>query len=268
MTYYIILTLTTDFVETPCTGNACVANSKRTHISRRLADHLGLMKDTKDVFVMFRNKQQRWKIATQPMTVSFTENETQQSVLCYPVINMEPNDAYYEMVVGDDIMKSSPYTVNTHQLTRQVNSQCPLLEMLWGKAETPNPGPGYLPENQGIPDQNIQTVKISISDVPPSFNDFIEYDLYTSLLYRKAAFNRVTRQFFLMELNNQCLLFENVPSNFEQKFEASLVDRESTDRAIQNISNYLKNGQKTMDFPVTTLKMNTRVQYIILNSTA
>jgi len=76
-----------------------VANcSGKTQISRRLAKKLGLTY-TQDIFVS-DSPPLKWKISLLPLIITSPVLRTPCAV--YPLINGQPDDAYYEMIVGQD----------------------------------------------------------------------------------------------------------------------------------------------------------------------
>ncbi len=170
-----------------------MAGSK-TQISKRLAIKLGLFEDAKDIFVkveepllMGNQWLRRWKISLKPMVIKCypseminTRNGERAVVVAgYPLINMEVNDAFHEMIIGRDYGK--------HSISRKHFA----IESTVG----PTPGPSY-EEDVCFTGHNIGLA--GIEEVPKDIKEFFEYPPFILQDIKRLALNKVTKQLIVM----------------------------------------------------------------------
>lgn len=113
MAVSITVTLNTSLLARPIHIQGLVANaSPLTHISRRLANQLNL-NQLRDIYVQSADDYDyesplKWKVSVVPLIVSHMEGREDTAApitcLCFPVINMQDEDAYYDIVIGRDIL--------------------------------------------------------------------------------------------------------------------------------------------------------------------
>jgi hypothetical protein len=229
--------LQTRLFQKPYTLRALVAScSEQTHISRRLATKLKLLEDARDVFIkeMYMGSIRQWKLATRPLLIVCLL----QSLYCFPLINMEENDAHYDMVIGADVWFKAPDMMNA--ACEKTNLQL-----------KPTPGPAF--------SEDIHFLGHNIAMAPcraiPVLDVFLEYAVDDSQTFSRLAFNHVTRQLVLMKKDDeQCFLFENITMEFEQTIEEELVNQNNVEDCIHEITTrWHANQQKISEFPSNTI---------------
>jgi hypothetical protein len=89
----------------PVTLRALYANlSELSQISRRLAQRLGLTQ-FRDIYIRdgFDKGGIKWKVSVVPVTITYKESV----FICYPTVNCQEQDGYYEMILGLDVHGAS-----------------------------------------------------------------------------------------------------------------------------------------------------------------
>lgn len=206
-----------NLLDEPIKIRALIAACSKTQISKRLAIKLGLFEDAKDIFVkdeeplsMGNQWLGRWKISLKPMVIKCYPSEmvdTQRNgeravvVAGYPLINMEVDDAFHEMIIGRDYGKHSISRINF------------AIESTVG----PTPGPSY-EEDVCFTGHNIGLA--GIEEVPKDIKEFFEYPPFILQDIKRLALNKVTKQLIVMyKKTNLVVAYNGLPFNLEKRLE-------------------------------------------------
>lgn len=168
----IAVTIRGDLFHKPVTITAGVANlSCTTRISRRLSQKLGLT-NLVDVALEATSysKTVIWKRSTVPLSIRVEGHDLN----CFPVVCWNEADAYYEMLLGKDVIRRNRSLF--------LNSS-----MEYGP---PDPGPSYSDEPFG----GNAFQWLSPRRLPPSLGRFLELSCANSRAVDRLALNCKTRQ--------------------------------------------------------------------------
>lgn len=100
----------------------------------------------------------------------------------YPIINCGANDAYYEMILGADVIGQLPE--GAEKLLAQRNAHL-----------SPTPGPAYKPQ---LAVRFTLELKFAELSLIPKLNEFLEYCCKKSDAIKRLALNKVTRQLIVV----------------------------------------------------------------------
>jgi hypothetical protein len=203
-------------------------NSQVTQLSRRLAERLGL-KNFRDIYVeeypLLGPKRAaiKWKISMCPIIInipkssqnafSLCANRTQmtfsdQTIFCYPVVNCDAHDAFWEMILGSDSWMD--------KIGICVGPSSRLIK--------PTPGPCY-EKNVNFLGHNIRMASKSMI---PRLNEFFEYCCFTSSALHRLAINRVTCQVVAVyHDSNTVYCYSQVPQQIEELLDYADVEEGS-----------------------------------------
>ena len=187
----------------PVEVGVLVANcSGKTQISRRLAKKLGLTY-TQDIFVR-SSPPLKWKISLLPLIIISPALRT--PCVVYPLINGQPDDAYYEMIVGQDC-KEGLFELLRDAMNSLRESRC-------GEV---TPGPSYSKEKVYM-GHNIDICPSK--ELPPTLDCYLEYPCWGSDAVTKLALNKATKQLAVVYLNpSQVYIYSNLPDSVNSMVE-------------------------------------------------
>ncbi len=179
-------------------------NNPTTQLSRRLADKLGLT-EFKSVYIgdnEFGGNAVKWKVSLFPVAISGFDGvePDEKAAICYPVINCQPKDAYWELILGQDWLN----VVFVKGLYRRADS-----------VSRPAPGPSFSKDE--YLGHNVRIV----SKLGPNVNVFVEYHRLGSETVSRIAVNKITRQLAVVLCVSPCSvhLFEQLPTDLEKMIE-------------------------------------------------
>lgn len=120
-------------------------------------------------------------------------------IVCYPIINCQPDDAFYDIILGLDCLCQGCI----------IDFVNPVFE---GRA---SPGPSY--------EQDVcfvgHSMKLSNTDVVPQ-DEWYEYPVLLSATISRLAIHKARRQLVLMDrVTNVIYQFEQLPISLEQRIE-------------------------------------------------
>lgn len=190
----------------------CVAanNNHVTQISERLAHQLGLIENTRgvyvsDLFAISGSSPIKWRIATSPMIITGLPDGIQQrSYVVYPVINI--SNAFYEIILGHDC-----YQQNYELLTYAINDRLSFQQGL--KA---SPGPNYREDVHFMGHNILLTPYEEI----PVMDEYLEFPTQGSRSVRRIAFNRVTRLLICVYRSSDVIYcYHQLPPHLQKQIE-------------------------------------------------
>ncbi len=154
---------------------------------------------------------------------------------------MEINDAFYEMIIGQDVWEYSLNIINT------------ALNVI-GLQQHASPGPGYRP-NTSFMGHNIRLA--TASEVPADLNEFLEYNCNELLTISRLALNKVSRQLIIIrEGTLRTFLYDNLPLEFDERLENVIFDDHTQiETVMEDISTRCK-CTEVEAFPSQTILVN------------
>ena len=129
----------------PVVLRALIANCcAKTQVSRRIANSLGLH-NVRDVYVsdMYSSagRALKWKISTTPILIKFSNCHSEEVFPVYPLINTNPHDAFWELIVGQDCFVGHPSLLP--DLSRACLSEIGATRNPETEPIAPTPGPAF-----------------------------------------------------------------------------------------------------------------------------
>jgi hypothetical protein len=165
----------------PVQLNALLANNcPLTTISKRLAKKLGLS-ELRDVLItdaLGGCGVIRWNLSVLPMVV--TASCMHKPAVCYPVVNGQEEDAFWEMIIGQDVWRD--------QAIELMNN--------YDRAARPSPGPAFQ-VGVGYMGHNIRMV--SLKELDEHTNTFLEYSALKSSSTSRIALNKATHELITVD---------------------------------------------------------------------
>ena len=149
-----------------------VEKTPTSRISSRLAEQLGLT-EFREVFI--DDTDRVWKISLFSVVVWCKKFNQEDRVVCvFPLVNCDPKDAAFEMILGQDAFEQFP-DIATYRCRNQ----------------NPTPGPNF----DSLGRINFVLVaKLAPLHKVPRLNRFVEYNCDDSKSVFRMALNKVTRQ--------------------------------------------------------------------------
>ena len=148
-----------------------------------------------------------WKISTAPIMITIPG--TFERTFCFPIVNCHEADAFYEMIIGNDV---EPYFFDV------------ALEKGMGKRnerQSATPGPSYQ-ENVSYMGHNIRLLKIREIK---GFENFMELPCHNSTAVFRLAMNKTTRQLIVMYRdNNRVYCYSNLTKALEKAIQDGGVE--------------------------------------------
>jgi hypothetical protein len=198
---------------------ALVANlSPTTQISRRLAHKLG-MTQFKPVYVTDNlgdgDECLKWEISTTPLVFSSITPIEQKSIVSYPIINGNKNDAWWEMIIGQDSWKQD-YKIYNLGIRAE---------------EDATHGPGYDDDGGYFIGHNIRLC--TPTEVPK--NEFYEYPCYGSDVVSRIAIQKAKRLLVAEFVDREGIFqFSELPEELEAQIEHSVPTNEVMFAVLQS----------------------------------
>lgn len=172
-------------------------NSKCTCISQRLAKQLGLI-HYHDVYVRdilgYGGDIVKWKRSIYPIIIYIPELDN-VSIHCYPIINCNKNDAYWEMIIGQDVLMKNFSGI----------MQC------YNNSYQPTAGPSY-DDNTFYLGHNIGYANIN-TIVERNISEYIELQCFNSKSISRLAINNKKKTIIVKYItsNDDIYSYKKVP---------------------------------------------------------
>jgi hypothetical protein len=149
----------------------------QTRISSRLAKQLGLT-EFRDIYIsnVEGDECDLWKVSIFPIKIWCHNMVESRSLSIYPIVNCNPQDAYYDMIIGRDGFSQ------LKNIAEHTNKTKPWTE--------PTRGPGFDPRKV----VSVPVEFVPIARLPSRVNAFFEYNCDNSKSVLRLALNKVTRQ--------------------------------------------------------------------------
>lgn len=191
----------------PVALNALLANnSPLTTISKRLANKLGLS-ELRDVLVtdaLGGSGVICWKISVLPIVI--TASCMQKPAVCYPVVNGQEEDAFWEMIIGQDIWRD--------QALELMNN--------YDRVSQPSPGPAF---NFGVGYMGHNIRMVTLKDLEEHTNTFLEYSALKSTSSSRIALNKATHELITVDKDSGIIhCYADLTRDQQSKIEACEED--------------------------------------------
>ena len=209
-------------------------NSPCTTISQRLANQLGLTQFhevyIKDMMGMAGPWIAKWKRSIYPVIMLVPELDN-MSVYCYPVINCCEGDAFWEMIIGQDVWLKN---MNIMKLYLSVRTK-------------PTQGPGFR-ENVQYMGHNIGYASIP-EILERNLSEYLEYQCLNSKSVSRLAINHKKKTIAVKYITSDDVYsYKKVPIDLIMK----IVEGESKGKTLSNIKNACE-FTKRNSFPDTSM---------------
>jgi hypothetical protein len=208
--------------------------------------------EVKDIFVkdalgMEPNWVGRWKVSLKPMMIVCQEGIEGLPIVAtsFPLINMTEDDAFWEMIIGQDVWEYALPIINT---------ACNIT----GRTQRPTPGPSYSPDD-GFMGHNVRFAKVS--EIPAEgLNEFLEFNCSKLFILKRLAINRASRQLVMWrEGSNRTFLFDNLPMDLEEQLESMIFDNPSEVATVLELIAERCNSLEVETFPSETILVDWQV---------
>jgi hypothetical protein len=185
----------------PVTLRALYANlSELTQMSRRLAQRLGLTQ-FREIYIRddFADGGIKWKVSVVPVTITYKESV----FICYPTVNCQEEDGYYEMILGLDVHNAS-WSYQRHPGDYPQNRA--------------TAGPSYDPEVVFYGHNICFAKKKAI--FRNKKNEFLEVCCFKTSTLSRLAINLVTKELAVIYRDSTDVVhrFSKIPDDLERAF--------------------------------------------------
>jgi hypothetical protein len=239
----------------PIRVRALVANnSPKTQISRRLAQRLGLIGNSRATYVkealgLFGdNSILKWQIAVQSITIRCKEAVCQRFPVlaqCNPLINGNQNDAWWEMIIGTDVLREFPILLNMAINLRGYH---------------PTPGPSHPGSDSNVDFMGHNVTFASVHDLPSNLDEYLEYNCAKSSAVARLALNKRNRQLIVIYTNDgddeRVYRYGGVPKALEQAIEDAIFSPQVDGRSLGAVMQQVRDSCSVSiidEFPTHTV---------------